>query len=1110
LAGAVETVTVLFTDLVGSTELASRIGPERAEELRQEHFGLLREAIAAANGREVKNLGDGLMVVLPSAAAAMECAMSMQQRIELRNRSAKDAFSVRVGVSMGDATREEGDYFGPPVVEASRLCARASAGQVLLPELTRLMVGRRGDHRFSSLGEMELKGLPEPVAVCELGWDSLPAAMVPLPGRLQVLPETAYVGREGVRKRLGALWDQARGGEGRFALIAGEPGIGKTRLSTHVAIQAHASGAVVLYGRCDEELRVPYQPWLEALGEMAQTAPVEVLETFVAAHGGELRRLVPVLGNRVSGVPEPRASDPETERYLLFGAVLGLLDVVSSEQPAVLVLDDLHWADKPTLVLLKHVISTAGGLRLLVIGTFRDSDVSADHPLTALLADLAREHAVERIDLAGLERAEVVSLMEAAAGHELDADGMRLADEVTRDTDGNPFFVAEILRHLLESGAVVQGADGRYSVATQLGELGLPRSVRAVVGQRVRRLGEAAVAALSVASVIGREFDLGVLARVSERSEDELLDVLDDAVVGSVLRESLAQPGRFMFAHALINHTLYAELGRTRRARLHRRIAEALEELPSEERDQRLPELAHHWAAATQAVDRAKAVMYSRLAGERALAQLAPDEALRRFEEALDLLESSPGQDEADRCELLIGRGEAQRQVGDPEYRETLLEAGEIARRLSDPDRMARAALANNRGWFSAAGEVDRARVEALQAALDALPAGSDHRPRLLAQLAAELCWAGSFQGRVQPLVDESLALARAGGDARVLAHVLSLALAAIQGPHLLEQRIRLADELLAVADSLEDPLPRFGSAVWRYITALETADIEEVDASLKRMSRMADEYGQPWMRWLSLSFHACRSQLAGDLARAEERAAQAVTFGTETGQLDAFIFFGAQIGVLRHEQGRLEEIVELYAQRAAENPGMPMLQAVVTFYYAELERLNEASSRLNAVTSQAFTGLSADITWLIAMARYAQVASRMRALDAAEKLYELLLPYRTRIAHSTVTVVGSVELVLGMLAATLGRERELDEHFAAAEATHERIGAKLILARTRLEWARALLERGDARGGARARRMLEQARELARELGGVDVERRADTLLASMSVAGRPSRTKA
>ena len=324
--------------------------------------------------------------------------------------------------------------------------------------------------------------------------------------------------------------------------------------------------------------------------------------------------------------------------------------------------------------------------------------------------------------LTGLESEDVLALMEAAAGQELDADGRALAAEIARETAGNPFFAGELLRHLTESGAIEQQEDGRWRVVGDLSELGLPQSVREVVSRRVERLGPDARTALSAAAVIGRDFDLDLLLAAVDLPEARLLDLLDEAVAASLLRESAERAGRFTFTHALVEHALYEDLGATRRARLHKRIAEGLEEQCGDEPGERLGELARHWAAAVVSSDTGQGPAL-RPASRRARAPAArAGEAARWYRQALELYDQASGGERSQRCDLLIGLGEAQRQSGDPDFRQTLLDAAALAREVGDADRLCRAVLANSRGWSSQVGAVDSERVEALEAAAAALP----------------------------------------------------------------------------------------------------------------------------------------------------------------------------------------------------------------------------------------------------------------------------------------------------------------------------------------------------------------------------------------------------
>ena len=385
-----ENITVLFTDLVDSTELTSALTVEAADELRREHFSSLRRAIASTGGTEVKSLGDGLMVVFTSASAALACAVAMEQAVALHSATADRPLLLRVGVSAGEATREAHDYFGEPVVEASRLCGRAEGGQILVADLVRALAGRRSPHTFTARGALELKGLPEPVVTMELGWKPLDVAPVgpttaaiPLPTRLETTPPIGVIGRATESAALADAFKRVTVGEGpEIILIAGEPGVGKTTLATDVARAAFDAGAVVLLGRCDEELGTPYGPFVEALSHFVAHAPEEALRIHVDTFGAELAKLVPALRQRLHELPAPQSTDPDTERYLLYGAVIGLLGQIAEDAPLVMVLDDLQWADKPSLQLLRHVVANTTGQRLFIVGTYRNDELSISHPLT--------------------------------------------------------------------------------------------------------------------------------------------------------------------------------------------------------------------------------------------------------------------------------------------------------------------------------------------------------------------------------------------------------------------------------------------------------------------------------------------------------------------------------------------------------------------------------------------------------------------------------------------------------------------------------------------------------------------------------------------------------
>jgi class 3 adenylate cyclase len=1098
--GSVETVTILITDLVGSTGLESRIGPAAAEELRREHFGLLREVIDEAGGRELKNTGDGLMAAFGSAAAAVSCAVSAQQRFERRNRSAAEQLRIKVGVSAGDASAVDGDYFGMPVIEAARLCDRCSGGQILAKELVAHLAGGRG-HGFGTVGALQLKGLPEPLDTVEVQWEPAVSSGIAFPERLRELPATGYVGRVAERERLSELWGQACEGSLRLALMSGEAGVGKTRLATYLALQAHGEGRTVLYGLCDEDLGVPYQPWVQALRFFVKEAKQSILNRHIERHGGELARLVPDLGVRVPELPSPRQSDPETERYLLYTAAVGLLEAAAQTEPLLLILDDLHWADAQTLSLLRHIITAGASMRVMVVGTYRDSDLSHEHPLTALLADLHREQGVERIKLSGLDVEDVQALMETAAGHELEEGGRALAEEITRETTGNPFFAGELLRHLGESGAIVREDGGRWRLVADLAELGLPQSVREVIGRRVERLGSDARTALSAAAVIGRDFDLDLLLAVLDLSEVRLLDLLDEAVAASLLQESRGQAGRFTFSHALVEHTLYEDLGRTRRARLHKRIAEALEEQCGDEPGERLGELAGHWAAAEVSTDTPKAAHYARRAGERALEQLAPDEAARWYRQALELHDQAQGDDRSERCELLIGLGEAHRQSGNPEYRQALLDAAELARELSDTDRLCRAVLANSGEWATAHqfGAVDSKRVQALEAAGDALPGDDPRRAQVLALLAHELHFGGDHE-RCRALAAEAIEIARAAGDAAALAHTLFNATSATWGTDSLQERQRVSDELAELVYRMDDPGLTFWAALRRMIVGLQAAEPSQVESSMATIRTLAASVPQPLIVWTRLKQEACWALVQGDLQASEEWAIRASETGKAYGEPDAANSFVGQLVQVRRFQGRYRELADQVLDRAVRPDSLTSWRAGAAMVLIGSGRENEARELLLAADFESVRG---DESWFVAMLLWADSCSRLDMRDRAGEIYALLAPFSEQFVAGGTIVSGSAAAALGPLAATLDRYEEAEAHFACAVEIEERLGAPLFVARTQVGWARALIARGRAEDLDRAQTMLGHAHDTAERLGAEDITRQASecrTALAAIS----------
>jgi class 3 adenylate cyclase len=1103
-AETVELGTIYLVDLVGSTRLATSVGPVRWDEMREQFFGLLREAIDASGGREFKNTGDGLMVAFASASAAVGCAVLTQQVFERRYRGAEQRLRVRIGLGTGESTVKDGDYFGMPAAEAARLCDKAPADGILVSPATRLLAGRVDGARFESFGELELKGIAEPMEAFAVIWEPLAdesginVGAWPVPAALRAVPRVAYVGRVVERGLLESSRAQARAGARQAILLSGEPGIGKTRLASYAALRASAEGFAVCWGACSEELAAPYEPWIEVCSQLVEHAPGDVLDGYVAARGGEIGRLARNLTRRRPDAPAPQSSDPETERFLLFRAVGELLVAVARSQPLCVVLDDFHWGDGQSVALLKHVARAVQQAALMVVVIYRDSDLTKDHPLTGVLADLRRSEGVVRVGLSGLGPDEVAELVAAAAGHELDADGLALAGGLATETGGNPFFVGEILRNLIESGSIRFDQTARRWSVDPVAMSSLPESVREVVEHRIDRLGEHGREALTLAAVIGRSFDVELLAQLVDISEARLLDELEAAVRASLLRESTELVGRFDFAHALINHTLYQGLGVTRRARLHHRVAEAIEQLYGADSDEHLGELALHWRLATVSVDTARAADYSLRAGRQAMDSLAPSEAAKLFGDALDML--GPVRSAA-RCEALIGLGEAQRQTGVPGYRETLLEAAGIAAELRDADLAARAALANSRGEPSAYGQVDEEHVGAIERALELQGPDGDPatRARLLSLQSLELAFEFDHRPR-RELAEQALALAREGDDARTLARVIINYTYAVWAPDTFERRRELLPDLLDSAGRAADPALEFWAANRERDISIEGGQVQRAETAEQRVRAIAEKQGEPATRWFATYTAACVALLRGDLASAETLVEEAMQIGADAGQSDAYMVYGGQLQEIRLYQGRGGELIELLEQGVAANPGIPAWRAALAQTLGWIGRTEQSAAVVADAAIDDFEHVRWDQIRLSTLAMYADAATLAGVSDAAGVLYELIEPWADQIAWVGAITYGQANTYLGLLATTLGRHERGDEHFKRSCEFHEANELWLWAARAHLGWAEALTGRGETE---QARSEAARASELSREHGYVLFELRAAALVETQSAAG-------
>ena len=881
-------------------------------------------------------------------------------------------------------------------------------------------------------------------------------ARAPMPTRLRPYGPTEFAGRERELAALrGALAAAASSGR-QAAFVTGEAGIGKTRLVSELAREAHADGVLVLGGRCDDGLGLPYQPFVEVLEYLVAHASAGLLERHIAEYGESVARLVPDLSARAGRPPAQEHHSSESERYVLLRAIEGLLAEACETGPVLLVLEDLHWADLPTLTLLRRILTSPREWPLMVLSTSRVDGLEDGHPLRELLADLHREPNVLRVNLVGLGSADVAELLRGIAmSPQGDVDD-QLATTLEAGTNGNPFFVIELVRSLSESGAL-EVNDGRLSLpdGIEFAEH-LPASITETLGQRLHRMDDDVRRLLEVGAVVGDEFDLDLVSNVSQLRAPGV--AASRAVGTGALVEVPGRRGRYRFVHALMRRYVYRRIGSTRRTDLHRAIALSMEARP-ESGPAPIADVARHWLEAVD-TELETAFAHSILAGDDALEKLAPDQARTWYEASLNLLARFSRPRESDRCELLIKRGEAERQAGDRRFRDTLLEASDIARAIGDHSMLVRAALANTRGMQSETGVVDQGRITTLDAALAIVGDEDDSaRARLLAMQAAELMYSDEWERRMR-LSDEALAIARRLNDPGALSTVLNMRFVTLLAPGTLVERQANCAEASSAAERVSDPLIRFYAYHWRAYACIESGDILAARSWAKREQEIADRFRLPTTLWLRRADEANLAIIAGDLDLADALAIGALEIGRNS-EPDAMVCYAAQQAAIAFERGTLGEQVPLLEVAVRDNPGVPGFRALLALALSEARRPEEARKLLRGAVASSLPSAPHDVAWLTVVCALAQVAADLEDSATAAVLSRSLEPFGEQVAFPAFGVWGPVGLYLGSLAVVLGDLAGAEHHLQQAARTAIKAGAPI--------W--------EARAAKRLERLIEPAR---------------------------------
>jgi DNA-binding SARP family transcriptional activator len=894
------------------------------------------------------------------------------------------------------------------VYEQFRVLLRDELGTSPSPELAALHV--------------ELLQGDEPVAAAPTQAPPLPEALLP-----PTTPKLA--GREAELARLEqALADTRERGVG-VALVAGEAGIGKSRLVGELVRAAHAEGHTILWGRCHREALVPYEPFAEALRQYAAPLEAQTLAELAHAVGPEFALLAPDIARRLS----PAAAlalpdDPQARRHRLFESVAELLTLAASARPLVLVLEDLHWTDRSTALLLAHLTRRASLHPLLVLGTFRDNEIDEHHPLETVRSDVRSHPRGLVLELDGLSESETAQLVAELAPER--------KQSVYDLTEGNPLFVVETVRAL---------ADGDDEV---------PSKVTDVIDQRLRWLTGDAATLLGVGAVLGRTFTLDEVARISGLSRERLLDALDEAIAAGAIREMPEAAGAVAFAHALFREVRYRQHSDARRTALHDAAAEAIHALYAGSLDDHRAELATHLEAAVRDRDSARAAVEAlRQAGVQAAERQAFEDAAAWLQRAQALFELADPS-ELGRCDVLLALAEALRASNRiDEGRAAAGAAADFARQAHDGERLARAAFAfvGSHLVFKA-GRPDRDDIALLEEAIEALPADAVVvRVRLMARLCSAIYYSERFD-EVKELSERALALARSSPDEDARGWAEYARFWAALEPGGVRQAVAAASRVTDISRRTDSVELAMEAAMVEWYSTLRVGRPDLVAEQIEARRQDITDTGIPIFSWFADAISAMLAVTQGRFEQAEPMIPRLAEAGAAIDPKDLSRFAAMPLIQLRHHQGRFGELVGPLRTVVDANPDLPVWRAVLADALVAAGEQDEGAALLSELAADRFARLRRDVNWLWAITSAAEACVGLADEAVAQGLYELLsaVPEQSVVAGPALGFYGPISRHLGLLAATVGDERSAERHFAQALAQLERAGAEPLAAEVR------------------------------------------------------------
>jgi class 3 adenylate cyclase/tetratricopeptide (TPR) repeat protein len=1077
---AAEVLTIMMTDVVGSTALRRTRGDSAADDLLGAQAAIVREQVTAFGGQVRKSLGDGFLISFPTAAAAVRSAAAIQGALgEHSTADPHQAVEIRIGIHTGQVTERDGDLLGQAVHVATRVMAEAVGGEILITDEVRKHAEPQLDYPFLDSGLFWLRGFPELWRLYEVSWNDTSVGVE----RPSAVPAqlTPYVERDAEIARLRRLVDDTRVGHGRLALVAGEPGVGKSRLVAEIGDVAQARGMRQLTGHCVEMSGVPpYLPYVEII-EQAINSPRSSLELWKALGdvAAEIARIAPALRRAFPNIPPPVELPAELARRYVWNSFGSFIGRAGQGQPLLLVLEDLHWADESTVLLTEYLAPLLPEMPVLVLGTYRDIEVDLQHPLARVIGQLRRQRLVERVNLLRLSFDGVRAMVEALAGQPAPEQLVRVID---RETEGNPFFVEEVYLHLVESGLLLD-EHGRVRPDLQLDEVWAPESLRLVLGQRLERLAISAREVLVAAAVSGRMFSSELVGEVAEAGADQLVDAFDEAERARLLAPGRV-PGELMFGHELIRQTLLSDVSAAERERLHLRTAEAISRLYSDDLEAHAGELAYHLSHAGDSADPASLAHYLTIAGERAFDAAAFDDAVGYFEKALSLM---PNDGQLGRARLLERLAMALRSVG--RWDDALRTMNDALDRY---EALGQTAAIGRLGWAMVYQLVWNARfVEAVQVGRRTLAAlgntVSADKARLLAALAFAISLSGDYAAATATF-DQARALAEQMGNDRALADVLHMQTIHHLGYAEFAEGIRVG---LLAAELFE----REG-ALWELCSVQAFVIYEDGGLGSRQQSSsladkalgIAERLGHHGAAFMVLLDRIRIAAMLGDLPQAEALGQQIVDIG-ERGGLPWRYVGHLHLGLAAHRQGNgdraeaeLRKAVELEPPGALAGQCAGALARHVA-YYGRVDEVMELfkSARSNLPSLDRVNGVGpwncmlhfVEALYLCGMHQEAAAFAPLvdRALEVLGRTY---FPYDGRL----------VETRAALAAAAARRWDAAERHFGIAREVAAQISNRVELADLCRLHARMLLDRGGTGDHERAAEMLQEALSAYRRFG--------------------------